>query len=79
MPKLISRRPIPKIQNSGVLSANFILKTGGTAELTVWQRNMLLQKMANGCNIARFDTNTRVIEVSKKRPMWWRGCRQIGN
>ena len=79
MPRPISRRPIPKIQNFGVLSATVTSKTGGTVELTVWLRNMLLQKMVNGCNIARLDTNTRVVEASKKRPMWWTGCRQIGN
>ena len=62
-----------------VLSAKIISKTGGTAKLTVWQRNMLLQKMVNGCNIARLNTNTRVVEVGKKRPMWWTGCCQIGN
>ena len=36
-----------------VLSAKVISKTGGTAKLTVWQRNMLLRKMVNGYNIAR--------------------------
>ena len=77
--RLKLRRPMPKIRNSGVLSATVTSKTGGTAELTVWQRNMLLQKMVNGCNIARLNTNTRVVEVGKKRPMWWTGCCQIGN
>ena len=76
--RLKLRRPMPKIRNSGVLSATVTSKTGGTAELTVWQRNMLLQKMVNGCNIARLNTNTRVVEVGKKRPMWWTGCCQTG-
>ena len=51
--RLKLRRPMPKIRNSGVLSATVTSKTGGTAELTVWQRNMLLRKMVNGYNIAR--------------------------
>ena len=51
--RLKLRRPMPKIRNSGVLSATVTSKTGGTAELTVWQRNMLLRKMINGYNIAR--------------------------
>ena len=68
-----------RYQKDGVLIATVTSKTGGIAELTVWQGNMLLQKMVNGCNIARLDTNTRVVEVGKKRPMWWTGCCQVGN
>ena len=53
VPRPISRRPMPRIQNFGVLSANVTSKTGGTVELTVWQRNMPLRKMVNGYNTAR--------------------------